>query len=288
MHHDLTSRVFLQPCSGTGGTRVLVSSLNPQWLEPSFTSSPRLCRECHKQSQEQCLAVHELLGGEGSSSVRFLCGLDPALRGTAGPGTAREHSQHCPSFSPSHTVWTNGQVLIGSFWLRDDITDYICVHFRSAPLLREKQFLANSSKCLPPTVWMKTVCSRKMGRCEFLSLWLLGIVFASAKLKMIMLPLKMRWMLRLTWVGGKDFKQDESGDKPSPAKTNSCRDLWKEKGCCCSKRVSHVGLIEAVYPSIYNKNQRLSDEERKCMSCITQEDWRTGIIRTTNWYSIGQ
>lgn len=129
-------------------------------------------------------------------------------------------------------------------------------------------------------------CSRKMGRCEFLSLSLLRIVFSSAKLKMIMLPLKMRWTLRLTWVGGKDFKQVESGDKPNLAKTNSCRDLWKEKGHCCSKWFSHTGLVEAVYPSLYN--EWLSYEERKDTSYVTREDWRTDIIRTTNWYSIGQ
>lgn len=152
-----------------------------------------------------------------------------------GPCTAREHNQLCPLYN--HTTTTTvlavhtlselmylQEILLVKRWYHR-----LCVHFWSGELLREKQFLAHSSKCLFPTLWMKTVCSRKTGRCEFLSLPLLRIIFASAKEKIIMLLLKMRWMLRLTWVGGKDFTQDEAGDKPALAKTNSCRDVWKKR-----------------------------------------------------------
>lgn len=41
---------------------------------------------------------------KGSSRIESLCGLDPALRATLGPCTAREHNQHCPSYN--HTTTT--------------------------------------------------------------------------------------------------------------------------------------------------------------------------------------
>lgn len=66
------------------------------------------------------------------------------------------------------------------------------------------------------------------------------------------------------------------------------RAAGQKKGHCCSKWFSHIGLIEAAYPSIHNKNQWLSYEERKGTSYVTQKDCRTDIIKTTGWYSIGE
>lgn len=192
MHHDLTSCVFLQGCSTPGGPRCWCHHWTPQWwgaklyLQPQALHSERgkpdpvpqtgsrtngwLSMNCLEEKAAAGLRVLMWIGScpQGHSWPRHSQRTQPAL--CILQSTATMQSTRC----------LNKWVFMGSFWLRDDITDYICVHFRPGLLLREKQFLANSSKCLPPTVWLKTVCSRTMGRCEFLSLCLLRIVLASA------------------------------------------------------------------------------------------------------------
>lgn len=137
VHQDLTSCVFLQVCSATGGTQVLLPSLNPQpwgaklypqpqalhWDSPGDSA---VANQCLKQGLEQ-LVVHEVLGGKGSSRIRLLYGLGCAR---VGPGTARGLSQLCPPSSPqpprrAHLVWADGSSYDPSVW--EMISQFISV-----------------------------------------------------------------------------------------------------------------------------------------------------------------
>lgn len=95
--------------------QVLVSSLNPQrWgakphLQPQALHSQRSPgtsavpnqTQCHKQGLEPMAGCPWPAWRKGQQQDKGMTWIDPALRAKAGSGTAREHSQHCPSFSPA-------------------------------------------------------------------------------------------------------------------------------------------------------------------------------------------
>lgn len=131
-HHDLTSCVFLQACSATGGTRCWCHHWTLSDGEPSCTSAPGSAQpegdsavanqtQCHKQGLEQMVGCPRTAWRKRQQQDKVMMWIGPALRATAGPG--REHSQHCPSFSPqpacrAHVVWTNGlhKILLAERW----------------------------------------------------------------------------------------------------------------------------------------------------------------------------
>lgn len=76
-------------------------------------------------------------------------------------------------------------------------------------------------------------CSRKLGRCVFLSFPLLRDIFCQCKVEDDNAPIKNEVNAQANLSGWKDFTQDEAGDKPTLAKINSCSDFHTAKGPYC-------------------------------------------------------
>lgn len=107
------------------------SALGSQALPPAPGSALRFSWKIRLSASNRVwnkwLAVHEVLGGKGSSRIRLFYGLGCA---TVGPGTARELSQHCPSSSAhppgrAHLVWADGSSQDPSAW--EMISQFISV-----------------------------------------------------------------------------------------------------------------------------------------------------------------